>query len=320
MHLYFQSKSLLISILFFLTFVSSESMAIRTYTRIDEDDEKTLEQTLIASNVAIAKWFGSIAEGVDLFLVNKQLQAERNESNIRIENSTYSVEGAGVINETVLAINPRLPNLEKYWNLKFTNYDEQEDSRGADKSYLRQTPRQRNYGATVGLFSKFGKVRTLFQPRIELQDPLNVSQSLSFETVAEYKTYKINPKLEFFASAAKGTGLFQSLNFNFSLSQKYSMTLINEGTYEEKLHRLSVTNGISLGHAFSATDALTYSFYLFANNRENYHLDAYSLSATWSHILVKKILDVQLTPHLDFNSARDFRGQSGLSLQVILSF
>ncbi len=324
MRRFFQSNSLylsvLMSFLLLLTFVVSKANALQTYTRIDQDEEKSLQQSLIEQNVAFSKWFENIADGLDLFLVNKQLDAAKNESNVRVENSTYSVEGGPVRNETVLAVNPRLPNLEKYWNLKFTTYDEQEDGRGSDKSYLRQTPRSRNYGATVGLFSKFGKVRTLFQPRIELQDPLNVSQSLAFESVAEHKTFRINPKLEFFANAKKGTGVFQAINFNFVLSPKYSLTLINEGTYEEKLNRLLITNGISLSQGISATDAMTYSFYLFATNRENYHLNAYSLSASWFHVLIKKILDVQLTPHLDFVKASDFKGQAGVTLQVILTF
>lgn len=313
-----QSKSLFV--LFFLVFAAVSAGAIPSYSRIDRDEEKTLEQKLIERNVAITKWFGNFTESIDLYLVNRQLKAERNETSFRVENSTYSREGTGLTNETVLAINPRFPNLEKYWNLKFTTYDEQEDSRGTDKSYLRQTPRQRNYGATIGLFSKFGKVRTLFQPRIELQDPLNVSQSLAFESVADFKTFKVVPKLEFFASATKGTGVFQALNFNLLTSSLFSLNLINEATYEEKLNRLSVTNGISIGHAVTLNDALTYNFYLFSNNRENYHLDAYSLSASWGHSLIRKILDTQLTPHLDFNSGRNFTGQAGLTLQVILSF
>ena len=314
-----QSKSSLI-ILFLTIFSSLIANAIPSYSRIDQDEEKTFQQTLIERNVAISKWFGNFTESIDLFLVNRQHTADRNKTNVRIENSTYSIEGTGLTNETVLAINPRLPNLERYWNLKFTTYDDQEDARGTDKSYLRQAPRQINYGATVGLFSKFGKVRTLFQPRIELQDPLNVSQTLAFESVADFKTYKVIPKLEFFASATKGTGIFQAINFNILTSKLFSINLINEANYEEKLHRLSVTNGISVGHTITPNDALTYNFYLFANNREHYHLDSYSLSVNWSKILIRKILDFQLTPHLDFNTGRDFRGQAGLTLQVILTF
>lgn len=321
MPVFFQSKSLPISVLFLLTIIfSTESGALRTYTRIDQDEEKSFKQQMIESNVAISKWFENFAEKIDLFLVNKQAKAEQNETNVQVENSTYSVEGGPLTNETVLAVNVRLPNLEKYWNLKFTTYDEQEDRRGTEKSYLRQAPRTKNYGATLGLFSKFGKVRTLFQPRIELQDPLNISQSLAFDTVADYNSFKISPRLEFFASARKGTGVFQGINFSFVLSEKFSLYLINEGTYEEKLNRLSVTNGISLGHGITPLDSLTYAYYVFSNNRDNYHLDSYSLSMSWYHVLIRKILDAQVTPHVDFSSARDFRGQAGVTLQVILTF
>ena len=81
----FQSNSLLISVLFFTTFVATKAGALRTYTRIDQDEEKTFEQTLIEKNVAFSKWFESVAEGLDLFLVNKQLQAEKNASSAKAD-------------------------------------------------------------------------------------------------------------------------------------------------------------------------------------------------------------------------------------------
>ena len=315
----FQSKSFKILLLFFLAFTFHTNIVWAKIDRIDEK-ELTLEQKLIDSNIAVSKWFESMAEGIDLFLVDKQIQTGRNQTNVKIENSTYSVEGQNLTNETSLIINPRFPNLEKYWNLKFTTYDEQEDGRGASKTYLRQAPRQKNYGATVGLFKKFGEIRTAFQPRIELQDPLNVSHSLAFETVAEMERYKINPRLEFFASALKGTGIFQAINFNFTLNQIYSLTLINEGTYIEKLHRYSVSNGISLGQGISQNDAVSYSFFVFSNNRDNYHLDSYSLAVSWYHVVYKKILDFQLTPHLDFSRDRGFAGLGGATFQVTINF
>lgn len=320
MRRYVQSKSFKTLIIFFLFFASVKSEAIKSFSRIDEDEEKTLEQKLIESNVAISKWFESLAEGIDLFLVDKQLQYVQNETNVKIENLTYLVEGKGATNETNLVLNPRFPNLEKYWNLKFTTYDDQSDERGIDKDYLRQAPREKNYGATIGLFSKFGKIRAAFQPRIELRSPLTVSHSLTFETVADYKTYQINPKLEFFAHSTKGTGIFQALNFNFILTNEYSLTLINEGTYEEKLNKFSVIHGFSIGQAISQNDAMTYGFFTFSNNRDNYHLDSYSFSTSWYHLLYKKILDTQLTPHLDFTRAESFKGQLGLTLQVTLNF
>ena len=315
----FQSKSATTIILFYFILFSTKASAINKLERIDLE-EKTLTQRLIEENVAISKWLLSKAEGIDLFLVDKQLQAGRNETNIKVENATYSIAGEGVTNQTSLSINPRLPNLEKYWNLKFTTYDEQQDDRGANKSNLRQTPREQNYGATVGLFRNFDKIRVAFQPRIELQDPLNVAHSLAFDTVANLKDFRINPKLEFFANAKNGTGVFQALNFNFILNNIFSLTFLNEGTYEEKLHRLSLTNGLALGQMISPTNSLNYSFYMFSNNRDNYHLASYSLSTSWYHIIFKKILDFQLTPHLDFTNLRDFKGQAGITMQFTLNF
>ncbi len=97
---------------------------------------------------------------------------------------------------------------EKYWQLTFTSYDESED-RGVRNRYLRQTPRERNYGASFGLFKKLGEVRTAFRPRLSFEGNPAISHSLSMESVAEKKRgYRINPKLEFYANPTKGAGAF----------------------------------------------------------------------------------------------------------------
>lgn len=303
----------------FLLFISCKDIAMAAISKVDEPEKLSFEDKFISSNRAISAWFDSMADGIDLFLVGKRLTTTRNETNVKLENATYSQEGTGVINETSLVVNPRFPNLEKYWSLKFTTYDEQE-IRGTEKGYLRQTPRERNYGASVGLFRKFGAVRTVFQPRIELQDPLKISHSLAFESLADFSTFQINPKLEFFASANKGVGIFHALNFNFTLTETVSLTLINEAEYEDKLHKYTVTNGFSFGQYISETDAMAYSWLFFSNNRDNYHLDAYSISATWYHLLYKKILDFRLTPHLDFSTTSYYKGSFGTTLQITLNF
>ncbi|MEQ1722176.1 MAG: hypothetical protein ABL930_03310 [Pseudobdellovibrio sp.] len=289
-------------------------------SRIDEKSSETFEEKFISSNRTISLWFDSVADGLDLFLVGKRITKAKNESYIRIENNTYSQSGVPTTNETNLLINPRLPNLEKYWNLKFTSYDEQESGRGSEKDYLRQSPRERNYGASLGLFRKFGAVRTVFQPRIELKDPLAISHSLAFESVADFTTYQINPKFEFYASASKGTGTFQALNFNFTLNKIFTLTLINEGDYEDKLHKYSVTNGFSFGQYVNENNAMAYSWLFFSNNRDNYHLNAYSISISWYHLLYKKILDFRLTPHVDYARNRDFQGTPGITFQISLNF
>lgn len=286
----------------------------------EETYMEAFERTFIDSNVVISNWFDGIAEGIDLFLVRKKVTDEPSKINAKLINSSYLIEGQGYRNTTSLSVSPRLYNLEKYWSLKFTTYDDVEDTRGVRRGYLRQRPRDQQYGATVGLFRRLGAIRVAFQPRIELQDPLQVSHSLGFESVADLKAFKINPKLEFYASAAKGTGTFHSLNFNFILTDIFSLTLINEGDYEDKLHRYSVTNGISVGQFLTDLSSLTYTALVYSNNRDNYHIEGYNISVSWYRLIYNKIMDVQLVPNLDFTREDSFRGRAGLTLHLTVYF
>lgn len=249
-----------------------------------------------------------------------QIQNDKNVSSVKIENSTYSVERKGVSNQTAFIISPRFPNLEKYWNLKFTTFDDQAVSRSAQKSLSQSSPHETSYGATIGLFKKIGKIRTSFQPRIELQDPLKISHSLSFESIVDFIDFEFNPKLEFFANATNGTGIFQALNFNLILNDVFSLTLINEGTYEEKKNKYSMVNGFSIGQFISNKNAFSYNVLFSSHNRDNYHLDMYTVAATWYHVFYRRILDMQVTPHLDFADQLNFKGELGLTLRVTLSF
>jgi hypothetical protein len=236
-----------------------------------------------------------------------------------LENTVYYVEGGGLKNESALSVNLRLPNLEEYAQLKFTSYDETQE-RGVGTSYLRQTPRERSYGATVGLFKKLGNVRTAFQPRIGLQDPLDISHSLSFESVADLQKYQVNPKLQFFADAKKGTGIFQALNINLVLTKIFSLTFINEFEYLDRTHFFQGDNGVSLGQRLSRNTSISYGAIFVSNNKNNYHLHAYSFSTAWSHNLYNRVLDYQIIPHWDFNRDTDFTGRTGINFRLNLHF
>jgi hypothetical protein len=285
-----------------------------------EDKGLTWEQWFIKSNIGISQWFDGVAEGLDLFIVGRKLTNRPNESFIKIENTTTSSEGQSLNNATSFIVNPRLPNLEEYWHLKFSTYDEQEERRNAKNDFLRQTQRRQNYGATVGVFRKLGNVRTAFQPRIELQDPLKVSHSLTFDSVADSKNYLINPKIEFYAGPEKGAGVFQALNFNFYLNRMYSLTLINQGDYEDKQHLLTVTNGISLGQSFDEKTSLSYNLIFTTNNRPSYMLASYNFSVACNQLLYRRILDFAIIPNIDFNYDHSFKGIAGLTFAINLNF
>lgn len=286
------------------------------------------EEDLIRTNIEVSDWFDNFTEGVDLFLVGKRLTKERNRSSFRIDNTTTIEEGSNFANNTSISIKPRLQNLEEFMQLKFESYDEKETGRGVESRILRKTQRKKNYGATVGFFRKLGRVKTTFQPRITLQDPLKVAHSLAFESVADAGEFKMNPKLEFYADPDKGTGTFQAINFNYEFNEIYSATLINESEYQEKAHYLLVTNGVALGHAYSEKTGFTYSWIFSSANREitildnggRYHLDSHSVSVTWQQNIYRNILDFQLTPHLDFHKTYHWKGRTGLIFNVSVNF
>lgn len=287
---------------------------------VEASPKASWTQRMIENNITISNWFDGVAEGLDLFLAGKQLTKKKNNSRLRFDEWIRSIEGEEVTHDFAVGVLLRLPNLEEYWQVKFTSYDELKDRRQSQSDYLRRNPRPENYGASVGLFRKLGDVRVAFQPRVELQDPISVSQSLSFESVAEMKNYSINPKLELYAVADKGTGVYWALNFNFNIDKDYSLTLINSGDYVSQTHVESVTNGFSFQHVITDYTALGYGTNFFSTNREKYHLEGYSFFATWSHTIYKNILDYSITPHLDFFREYNFHGRAGISVNVGVSF
>lgn len=301
-------------------FVGSISFAQQTKDPPPQPRAQSVEQELIKSNIVVSEWLDSIAEGIDLFLTKKKISKKPNETRVRIENSSISNESEGVLNNTSLNVQLRLPNLEEYFQLKFTSYDDQEE-RSTRSRYLRQTQRREKYGASVGFFRSIGRVKTAFQPRIQLRDPLKISHSLRFETLVEMTKSNLNPKIEFFADPDKGTGIFNQLNLNIQLSNKYSFTLINEAEYDDKLAtHFKATNGFSINDTLSPKAYLSYNLLFDSNNLPNYHLESYDFAVAWNHLLYKQILDYQLIPHLNFPKTNNFKGRAGITLNVNLNF
>ncbi|MCC2678386.1 MAG: hypothetical protein K0R29_962 [Pseudobdellovibrio sp.] len=315
-----------ILLILFLLHAVSCAFAYETSSGMDDEDEATeeefnFEESFLKTDSVVSDWFNSVTEGVDIFLVGKKMvKKQKSKSEIVVTNTMYSRESQNLTNLTGVSINPRFPNLEAYWNLKFSTYDDTAIGNRPQGGYARQTPQEKKYAASLGLFRKLNKVRLAFQPRIELQDPLKVSHFLTLESLADFKKFQVNPKFQIFADASLGTGSFQALNFNFPLTDVYSIAQLNEGEYQERIHRFSVTNGVSLGQILNERQTLTYGISLYSNNQPTYHLDAYSFSVAWAHIIYKNLLDYQLVPHLDFVRDENFHGFVGLIFELNLRF
>ncbi len=313
-----------------LTSVSCATSASQDASSLESTEEiatpeietsQTWEQRAIDGNIMISGWLDTAAEFVDLLLAGKKRTKSRNDTNVRIENSSVWKEGVGYTNSTAFNLNLRLPNVEEYWNLKFTSYDEEAELRSTRNAQYRQRPRVENYGATIGFFQQLGNIRAAFQPRIELQDPLKVAHSLTLEqthTIGEHGRF--SPKVEFFAASDRGTGIFNQMNFVFALSHIYSLSLINQQTYEDKTNNYFVAQGIAIGRPVTRTAAISYSVFFNSDNQTTYHLASYSFATTWTQLLYRNILDYNITPHIDFAKELSFTGRTGVVFNLNLKF
>lgn len=286
----------------------------------DDDKELTTEERLIEKNIEISQWFDSVAEGLDLFLIGKKVTKRKNETKVVLSGAFFVKDREGTETSGELDVNLRLPNVEDYWQLKFTTYDANQERRVIQKGSFRKTPREKNYGATLGLFRNLGKVRTSFQPRLALQGGFKVSHVLTFESVSDNEKYKFNPKLEFFANADEGPGVYLALNFNFQLDPIYSLTMINDADYKDKIHTLVVTNGVSLGQAITKKKSFSYSLFFESTNRDEYHLESYTASVAWKEIIYKNILNYSVGPFVSFAKLDSFTAASGFVASFELQF
>jgi len=247
--------------------------------------DATLEDSLIESNVRIAKFFDSMANGLDLFLAGQQYTTKANKTSVILDSSLYYNSKDYLTSDISFNVNLRLPNLEEYWQVTFTSYDETRE-RGVAQTYLRQQPRARDYGATLGSFRQLGNVRTSFQPHLSFAGAFKISHTLTFESIAEQtKTYRINPKLQLYADADKGAGIFQAINLNFNLNRDHTITFINEGDYQDRPHTYTVTHGVSLGQFFTPTANMSYNAFMTFVNCPNYRLSSNNFSVLSSQTL-----------------------------------
>ncbi|NUN04853.1 MAG: hypothetical protein HUU57_03730 [Bdellovibrio sp.] len=284
-----------------------------------QGEYKTIEESFLETNASISEWFVDMADGLDMFLAGQRYTKKTNKTSVTIEFEGAYTRFDNTSSGVNFNGNLRLPNVEEYWLLTFTSYDDAEE-RGARQKYLRQNRRTTNYGASLGLIKKMGEVKTSFRPRITFEGTPAISHSLKFESIADMRTYKVNPELELYATPSKGAGIFHSLNFNWILTKIWSLTWVNEGDYQSRPHLYTVTQGLSLGQQFNPRMALGYNMFITSINQPNYQLDGYNFSLSWHHILYKDMLDYKLIPNIDFSQAYGFVVNPGVNMVIGLHF
>jgi hypothetical protein len=300
-----------------------KASAKKKYKKGDEPNfaERTIEGADQAAD-GVAKKIDEMAETIDVTLAGgKKVTKENNNSSVTIKHLNIASEGGVTKSSTSFGINIRLPNLEKRWQVRFSSYDEEEEARDQQERRFRTRPWENKPGAAVAFFRKLGKVRTTFQPRLELKDPLSMSYILRLESDATLKPFHITPRLDLFADPEKGTGQYFRLNFGIKLAPKWELTFINDEEYRERTNSLTVTHGVVIDHSLTDDKGAALSFITNSTNRGGgYRLNQYTVSPTFAQELSENRLRYVAATFLTFTKAEAFKGDVGCSLQVELIF
>ncbi|MGE0526025.1 MAG: hypothetical protein AB7P49_03100, partial [Bdellovibrionales bacterium] len=174
---------------FFLSFVLIASSTAAA------DEDPTLRERALETTESISHQIQRAARQLDLVLAGKKYTDKENDSEIKISQLVTWSEGGQLRTSTDFGINLRLPNLEKRWQLRFSSFDEREEERNVRQRRIRTAPREQENGASFLFFYReLGNVKTTFQPRLELKDPLEMSYTLRFESSAEEGRLRLAPR------------------------------------------------------------------------------------------------------------------------------
>ncbi len=285
-----------------------------------EEKDRTMKERFLDTSDDIGRQVDRMADAIDMLLAGKRYTRLNNQSNARLSQVVTHSEGGVTRTSTDFNLNIRLPNLEKRWAIRFTSYDEAEESRDLQQRRVRTRPRRREYGASVGFFKNFYNIKTTFQPRLVLRDPLEMSYVLRFETGAKFPKFRLIPRLELFADALKGTGEFVSLEFVIPLSSRWELSLQNEEEYRERGNLFTTNHGITFDYALSDTQGLGLSFIWGSTSRPSFHLNSFMVAPSYAQEIFRDRLRYSLTPFLLFAKSDRFKGDAGVTLNVVVTF
>lgn len=259
-----------------------------------------------------------LAEKIDLLLAGKKYSAEVNTTRVNLSQLVSYTEGGKFVKSTDLGVNLRLPNTEKRWQARFSTYDEEAERRNMQERRVRTTPRARDAGASLFFLRKLGDIRTTFQPKLQLKNPLEMSYVFKMQSETQYKPVRIAPELQLFTDAVNGTGEYFSTSFSTKVFERTELTFDNEEEYHERDHNFSTRHGLALDHALNDVQAIGCALIATSLNHPQFHLDGLNFSTSFAHEVYRDLLKYSLSPFVGFAKQDHFKGKVGASF--ILTF
>lgn len=284
------------------------------------EPKKSVEQHILETGDAISQKIEKAAEKIDIILAGKKYTKKPNPSEVDIRQLTTFTEGGRLQTSTDFGVNLRLPNVEKRWQLRFTSYDQEKESRDAIQQRVRTQPRERDYGAGLFFFQKIGKVKTSFIPRLQLKDPLEMSYTLRFENTADWKVVQFVPRLDLYADPTKGTGEFLNLEFHYPFARFWEVSWVNTEEYRQKDNFFQTQHTLTFDYTVGDMKGVGTTFAFVSDNRGAFHLDNFTYSLSWNQGIYKDRLSYSVSPFWSFVRDRRYHGFVGISLTVSLVF
>lgn len=260
------------------------------------------------------------ANKIDLFLAGKKYTAKPNPTSANLSQYVTYLEGGHVKTSTDFGLNMRLPNVEKRWQLRFSSYDEDKENRDLSQRRVRTQARPTDYGAAFQFFEKLGNIKTTFQPRVVLKNPVGINYILRFETVGEIKRFRVVPRVDFFADAGKGTGVYSSLEFQWEISRDSDLTWNNSQEYRDQENYYLVQHGFSYDHSVGYNKAIGGSVTTSYNNRQTYHLHSLDFSIDVTQTFYDQLVSASLSPFIGFGKGDHFKGKTGITFAMKVAF
>lgn len=281
-------------------------------------NDKSLKKQIVDTNIQISNWIDKYAESLDLYLSGKRFTRQVNKSRATVSQQVVWAEGGEISTKTNFDLNLKLPNMEKKYKLIFSNYNKSEKYKSSFSRKFADGPAQDDddYGAAIGFFREIGKVKTTFQPRVKLKDPLETNYILEFEQNKTTKSFSRTQTFQLFADSEKGTGEFFSFDYTKPIAPGWTGTLLLEEEYQDFLNLFTTSSGLGFNQLLSQNMGMSYSMSFYLISRPSYHLDTIKVGPAFSHRLWKNVLHYTVIFTQSFKKDNNFKGESSLAFIV----
>jgi hypothetical protein len=285
-----------------------------------EEEQKSFEQRALETGDRIQQRIKKTAESIDITLAGKKYTKKVNPSQLEIRYLTSWSEGGKFSSSPDFGLDLRLPNVEKRWQLRFSSYDEEQESHDVTNERISTRPRARNYGAGLFFFEQLGRVKTSFLPRFQLTSPLKATYTLRFEANSDTKPVRIVPKVDLYADSTKGTGEFAQLEFRSDLSDKLNLSFVSTEEYHQRDVFFTTQHVLTFDYLLNDAQAIGHSIAFISNNTGAFHLDTVTFGFPFTQRIYPKRLTAGLSPFWTFVKSVHFKGKAGISLTLDLIF